>query len=165
MLPISLLRLWLTVLSKYELNDKDPFNSYGNPTLRTGITLYVPEAAVEAYKKDSYWGSFKEVLPMPNKCEKPAITFVENRLKYHSDTEDVKFKTTISREFDGNDILVDGTYTVTVVATKEGYEDSDAATYTIEMSEGSATLKGDIDGNGKVDIVDVTSLIDIVLGK
>ena len=70
-----------------------------------------------------------------------------------------------SREFDGNDILVDGTYTVTVVATKEGYEDSDAATYTIEMSEGSATLKGDIDGNGKVDIVDVTSLIDIVLGK
>ena len=51
------------------------------------------------------------------------------------------------------------TYTVSVYATKEGYENSDVATKEIQPTF------GDVDGNGKVDATDVTRLIDILLKR
>lgn len=154
--------------------DEDPFNSYGNPTLRSNITLYVPQSAVNAYKNDSYWKQFKEVLPLPNKCETPVITENNGKLTFSCATEGVAFSTSITKVFSDSEINPNGAYTLTVIATKEGYEDSDAATKIIQLgtnassgsgsgSETPQSIKGDVNADGKVDIVDVTTTIDIIL--
>jgi len=60
-----------TITNEFEDENPDPFNSYGNPSLRSGITLYVPASALETYKADSYWGTFKEVLALPDESSEP----------------------------------------------------------------------------------------------
>lgn len=60
-----------TITNKYNVADPDPFNSYGKPSLRSNITLYVPASALETYKADSYWGTFKDVLPMQEQASEP----------------------------------------------------------------------------------------------
>ena len=65
----------------------------------------------------------------------------------------------------GNEVELTATYTVSVYATKPGYENSDVVTKQINVGGVGTALKGDVNGDGKVDIVDVTTTIDIILGK
>ena len=60
----------------------------------------------------------------------------------------------------GNELAIGGTFTVSVYAVKEGYENSDTATMTINMSQ-----MGDLNADGQVSIADVTFLVNIILGK
>ena len=53
-----------------------------------------------------------------------------------------------------------GTYTVSVYATKEGYLNSDVAT--LEFSMEYSGLRGDVNKDTKVDIADVTAVINII---
>ncbi len=138
----------------------DAFSSYGNPSLRTNIDLYVPSSAVDTYKNDAYWGAFKSIQALPNKCEKPAITFKDGKYSLTCETEGVEFKTTVSQVFAGNDVQPTGLYTLSVVATKDGYEDSDAATMDVQMSLGK---KGDVNADGKVSITDAVTVVNLIL--
>ena len=52
------------------------------------------------------------------------------------------------------------TFTISVKAVRDGYEDSDAATLTIPMAE-----VGDVNADGSITIADVTTLVNIILGK
>jgi hypothetical protein len=60
----------------------------------------------------------------------------------------------------GNELAIGGNFTVNVYAVKEGYDNSDTATMTINMSQ-----MGDMNGDGQVNIADVTSLVNAILGK
>jgi hypothetical protein len=145
--------------------EMDAFSSYGKPSLRSNITLYVPSTAVATYQADPYWGQFKEVLPLPNKCATPSITLVDGKVSCTCDTEDVTFKTTISRELTGNDVLVNGTYTIRVVASREGYEDSDPVDYTVDMTEETVTMEGDVNGDGVVNAADAVRVANIIMNN
>ncbi|MBP5714132.1 MAG: leucine-rich repeat protein [Prevotella sp.] len=161
---LNVLKIYATVPPTIAA-DEDPFIIYGGSSFRNNITLYVPQASVDAYKADSYWGQFKEVLPLPNKCATPSITLVDGKVSCTCDTEDVTFKTTISRELTGNDVLVNGTYTIRVVASREGYEDSDPVDYTVDMTEETVTMEGDVNGDGVVNAADAVRVANIIMNN
>ena len=46
-----------------------------------------------------------------------------------------------------------------IYATKDGYEDSDVATETINI------IKGDVDGDGVIDIADAVRIVNFIVGK
>ena len=59
-------------------------------------------------------------------------------------------------------IVINNTYKVTVYATKAGYNNSDAATIEIQANSG---VKGDVDGDGKVNVADHVELSKIILNQ
>lgn len=131
-------------------------------TSLSGYTKDINDSGRAKLTADGGYFTFKA---LQDECAKPVISLKDNEMLLTCDTEDVVFKTTISKESRTNTVELGGKYVVSVVATKTGYDDSMPSNYSIELNDGSATLRGDIDGNGKVDIVDVTELIDIVLGR
>ena len=87
------------------------------------------------------------------------------KVHFACETEDVEFVSTITvgaseTEQTGSVIDLGSTFTVSVFARREGYLDSDKATATINI----ATI-GDLNGDGQVTIADVTSLVNVILGK
>lgn len=67
---------------------------------------------------------------------------------------------TPSQTLTGDELELGTTYTVSVYAKREGYLDSEVATSTITLS-----TVGDVNGDGKLTIADVTSLVNAILGK
>ena len=103
-----------------------------------------------------------------SQCATPTISIVNGKLKFGCQTEGVTYNYTITEStvLSGNTSEVSlptiTTYTVSVYATKEGYERSETTTKNIELSVG---VKGDMDGNGDVDATDLTRLIDVLLKR
>lgn len=111
--------------------------------------LTVPKGCVSTYQQADQWkefffiegedGEVPPVIPDPEpdvkKCTTPTISYANGQLKFESETEGVEFKSSI-RDTDINDytasfINLTATYTITVYATKEDYENSDTATATL----------------------------------
>lgn len=143
----------------------DPFYSYPNATTKGQITLYVPASAVDAYKADPYWSTFKEIVALPNQCATPTINYANGKVTFSCETEGVEFHSTISKTFSGTEVDADGDYTVSVYATKDGYGDSDVATAVVKLGAdtGGSKVKGDVNGDGKVTVTDAVQIVDIVL--
>ena len=146
---------------------------------RTNATLYVPAGSKEGYTAATYWKDFKEIVEIP-KCEAPVISFASPTVTCTSATEGAKFHYVIdannSSEGDTNDdgsFSISALYTITVYAYKDGYDNSDPTTISLDLVTGAMTIngeaqastKGDINHDGKVNISDVTTLVDIILGK
>ena len=78
-------------------------------------------------------GSFTQDIS--DKCATPTISYSYGKLTFNSDTEDVVFHSTITdtdiTSYLSKDVELGVTYTITVYATKEGYNDSDVATATL----------------------------------
>jgi hypothetical protein len=72
-----------------------------------------------------------------------------------------EFTTPASGNGTGNDVAISSTYVVNVYASKDGYTDSDVATANVNV----AGLKGDINGDGVVDIADAVGVVDIILNN
>ena len=118
-------------------NARDTFkDSYVNYA-----TLHVPESSIELYKKSETWKDFGTIIALTaeeynrNKCEKPTISYTNGQLSFASDTEGAEFVTDITnsdikRHYDAN-IQLTATYTISVYATKAGYDNSDVATATL----------------------------------
>ena len=97
------------------------------------------------------------------KCKTPTIIYTNGELTFNCETKDVEFvydvKVEGSKAGIGNIVQMNPVFTVSVYATKEGYENSDVATKDIQ------TVFGDANGDGNVDATDVTLLINKILGK
>lgn len=152
-------------------------------------TLTGKVANVEFNTQDNLKLTFDDVtftvtIPVPDrqKCATPTIAYDHGELVFSCETEGVTFVSEVTtsgaKGSEGARVsLTAPMYTVTVVAKKEGYDDSEAATATIQWGNGRPVFTGftavaidqkdysDVNGDGKVDIVDVTSLIDIILNK
>lgn len=107
--------------------------------------------------------------PVTTKCATPTIKIVDGKLKFTCGTEGVTFKTTYNivgsaDNVDGDEVILGGTATcqVSVYATKDGYEDSDVATADVEISWGK---KGDVTGDGEVNVSDLVTTTNIIMGK
>ena len=130
-------------------------------------TLHVPAESVDAYKATEPWknfGSFEGIDgPDKPKCATPTIAMKDGKLHFECETEGVKFIYDIqasgNASGEGNDLDITPSYVVKVYATKDGYEDSDVATETINI------IKGDVDGDGMVDIADAVHIVNFVVGK
>ena len=140
----------------------------GNSTFsnRANATLYVPYGSKAAYEAADYWKKFKEIIEMPGlRCATPTISFKGGKLHFECETSDVTYHYTITppskTDNTGNDVEVGSSYTVQVYASKDGYLDSDIATHAIDIRG----IKGDVDGDGVVDVNDVQTTINIILKK
>jgi hypothetical protein len=100
-------------------------------------TLHVPKNSIGDYKETGPWKYFKEIVEIngsggeTGKCATPTITYSEGKLKFSCATEGVEFVYEITcadnKKGKGSEVIETGKHTVTVYATKEGMEDSDAA--------------------------------------
>jgi hypothetical protein len=143
-------------------------------------TLHVPEVSVESYKNTIPWSGFGSIvalngdvepIPIP-KCETPTISFVNGEITFTCKTDGVKYISQITASdaknyFDSN-IVLTNKYTVSVYASKVGYENSDTVTKEITIGgnsgEGSGVF-GDINGDGVVDAADIVQIANIIMGK
>jgi hypothetical protein len=112
--------------------------------------LYVPNASMAAYKAKSPWNRFGTVIPIKEEipvCATPSISIVDGKMRFACETEGAGFiytitpSTTLSGKGEYAPLLTK--YTISVYATKEGYEDSEVATKEINL-RGDANLDGDI---------------------
>ncbi len=137
-------------------------------------TLHVPTTSIDAYKAAAPWSEFKTIVgldgtsPETKKCATPTISLVDGELQFSCETEGVEYLWEITvgdaQKGTSNKVSLTGVYKVSVYATKSGYENSDVATAKFTMSSGSG-IKGDVNGDGKVDVSDVVGTANIILQK
>ena len=132
-------------------------------------TLHVPDASLSSYKNTAPWSSFGTVVGDGGggddpKCALPTISVENGKVKFSCETEGVTYHYEIvslgSVSGEGNDVELTNSYSVTVYATKEDYINSDSVTAEIKSVGG---LKGDVNGDNKVDVVDHVELSKIIL--
>ena len=118
-----------------------------------------------------YWdGSlpWKEYAGELETCATPTIDFVDGKLKFSCETEEVKYvynialSTEIESESSENDLPT--TYIVSVYAKKEGYKDSEKVEKEIEITTGGTSAKkGDVNEDGIVNGTDIQTVINIIV--
>jgi hypothetical protein len=128
--------------------------------------LYVPEGCLAAYQEAAEWKNFtlmEERKGLREKCATPTISYRNGKLKFECEMEGVKYHYGITlssfSETEGEEVSLPASYTVTVYATKEGYDDSDIATEVID----GCGLKGDVNNDGVVTVADAVTVMDIIL--
>jgi hypothetical protein len=130
----------LTVISLIE----EPFGIAGIFSKNTSMnaTLYVPKGTIEKYKATSGWKDFLFIeegtgpnggeTPETKTCATPTIDYQNGKLTFGCATEGATCQYTIADEDikagSGNEVQLAVTYTISVYATKAGYENSETAT-------------------------------------
>ena len=130
-------------------------------------TLHVPAESINAYREKTPWKNFKKKValtdsdPKPTdnnsgggtgseKCGKPAISYNNGKLIFTSATVGAEYVTTISdadvKTHYGNTISLTATYSISVYATKAGYENSETASATLCWIDQKPTTEGITDG-------------------
>ena len=133
-------------------------------------TLYVPVASIQTYKAKEPWKSFKTIVgldgtmpeePETKKCATPTICFVDGKLEFSCETEGVEFVSEVTSKevkmYYGDEVAIGGNYTVSVYATKAGYDNSDVAT--LEFTAGAGGDICDTNRDGTVDVADISAII------
>lgn len=139
--------------------------------------LYVPDGCMAAYEAANQWMDFffkeegegtatqnPEGQPETGKCEKPTITITDGKIHFACATEGVTYTyhiTATDPSGVGNDVAP-SSLTLTVYASKPGFENSDTATIEIAASSG---VLGDLTGDGKVDVADHVKLSSIIMDQ
>ena len=117
--------------------------------------------SVDLYKTAEPWSSFKSIVDLDGnvletkKCETPVIVYENGKLMFACATEGVEYVTDIvctdNKKYYSSAIDLTGTYTISVYATKAGYDNSDVATKEIKLSNGASSgKKGDVNGDNEV---------------
>ena len=141
--------------------------------------LYVPEGSAEAYQTADQWKDFfftetgegtagQDGGGTGNlkKIETPTITIDGDKLSFACQTEGVVFHYSISsidvqNGVANKDVELTRKYSITVYATKDGYNDSAIAKADFQVE--AAGKKGDVNGDNKVDVADHVELTKIIM--
>ena len=131
-------------------------------------TLHVPANSLEDYQANDPWKRFKNIVtldgstpvdpgtPETPKCATPTIRYQNGQLSYSCETEDVEFVTQITDPdityHYGATVPLLATYSVTVWATKSGYDHSDPAMATLCWIEVDPKTEGIEDGIAQVPV-------------
>ena len=155
----------------FSIAGKNSDNSTFDLDVFNNVSLYVPVGTIDKYKATAGWKDFWFIEestggapPTPEQCATPTITYYNGKVRFTCETEGVEFVPTVTctprKLQNGNEMEIGGTFTISVYATKDGYDDSDLATMTVNISQ-----MGDVDADGHISISDVTSLVNLLLGK
>ncbi len=143
-------------------------------------TLHVLESLEDEYNNHKIWSAFGKIVALSGdtpddpelpQCAKPTITLQNGEIVFGCETEGVEFHYSItnsgSNAGTGSKASMTTQCAVSVYATKDGYKTSETATATVKVPVGGGTsgLKGDVDGNEKVNIADVVTVVDIILNQ
>lgn len=148
-------------------------NIFDNETFTNGV-LNVPASAYNAYISVSPWNKFNVINKIDddsyNKCSAPEITFSEKTLSFSCATPQSQIHYSYylgnmgSTESGGELVTLtnkSNSIIVMAYATAEGYVQSAAV---IKSFPFDATVN-DINGDNKITIADVTTLIDVIVNK
>ena len=135
----------------------------------TKVDVYVPAEALAAYKSAEVWKDFQKLQGIEGlggetkKCATPTIHYANNKLTFDCETEGVTFASAVMDAdialYNSKEIDLSVTYTVTVYATKEGYEDSDVATATLCWIDVEPKTEGLADDNTAVQQISATPVL------
>ena len=132
--------------------------------------LFVPQELSSLYREAPTWKKFVNIIeegeeepsPIPQ-CATPIIIFENGIIRFECATEGVVFISDVTCEdvnrYYDSCITLTKRYRVSVYATKDGYNNSDTVIKDINISG----LNGDVNGDGNINISDVTELIDMLL--
>ncbi len=131
-------------------------------------TLRVPTTSVAAYRAAEPWKFFGTIEGIDGggslgKCATPTIAFVDGKLTAISETEGAhcEISGTLTSSLSGTDSFTPLLQLkVTAYATADGYQQSETAEATFDL-----TNVGDMNGDGKLSIEDITRLVNKVLKK
>ena len=145
---------------------------YDNSFSNYDIILSVSETSKDAYMLTSPWSKFTNFKTLTgedmekNKCAKPTISVKDGQLNFSCETEEVEYHYTISNYNPasgvGNGVPFSQTFTVTVYASKSGYDNSDIAIAEFTAAGGNI---GDTNGDGVVNAADIVQIVNIIMGK
>lgn len=144
--------------------NKDIFN---NSSI-LDATLHVPNSVIDNYRTSVPWSSFGNIVVIEENilglCATPTIYLVNGKVKFACETEGVEYVPTVTftpnLSLKGDELDLGTTCIVSVFARKECYLDSEVARSTFTLSS-----LGDVNCDGQLNIADVTSLINAILGK
>ena len=152
--------------------------AFENSYIEDYVTLYVPSTSLEKYKATAPWKNFKEVLgigggdtpPTKEKCSTPSISIVDGSVLFNCETEGVTYHYDVSSSFkkigEGNSVELQSVFTISVYATKSGYDNSDVATKEVDISSvGGSGIAGDLNNDGITNAADVVKLTDIIMNQ
>lgn len=106
-------------------------------------TLYVPVGTIDKYRDTFRWRDFLFIEEgtggsaptTPQKCEKPTISYQNGKLTFNCETEGAICHSTIMdtdiKSYSDAEVQLSVTYSISVYATKVGYENSDETTATL----------------------------------
>ena len=139
--------------------------------------LYVPKGKRSAYQAADQWKDFffseegegtseqnPDGQPTTGKCKTPKITIVDGKIHFSCGTKGVKYTYNISATSPsgtGNNVTP-SSLTLTVYASKPGFEDSDVASKEIDINLG---IRGDLNNDNSVNVADHVKLSDIIMNK
>ena len=122
--------------------------------------LHVPSSVIEQYKVLDPWNSFKEIVSIDNngnekqKCDTPTIIYKDGKLSLSCSTDGVEFVTNIEntdiRKYYDASIPLAVTYSISVYATKTGFEDSNLARATLCWIDVEPKMEGITNGVASV---------------
>ena len=72
---------------------------------------------------------------------------------------------TIESTLYASPIVINESCTLKAVAVLDGYEDSGVLTESYTVKNNSSGIKGDVNGDGKVDVADIATIISIMAGN
>jgi len=130
------------------------------------------------FRREDFLATADESL----KCATPTISYENDKLLFSCETEGAEcvyeIKCTDDGSGRGGEVSLGQTYEIRVHATLDGYEDSDVAVATIGWHNGRPVMEGfssimmgegdgmaDVNGDGKVDVADIATVISIMAGQ
>ena len=140
-------------------------NNEGNVMTTAQVAAAKAKGWIPKYYDGKSWQEYAGSEPEVMKCATPIVAFYGGKLIFRCATPDVKYVCKVGNiefETDGTDVSLPSSITLSVYATKDGYEPSDTITQDIDPRLLLGKI-GDVNGDGEVDMSDVMFIVNKIL--